>query len=332
MKVLKYLSMALVALGFASCEKHEIQFKNEPLAADRAMIMIHYMVPQASSTQKSIYKMEIDGVTIVNNNAALMAVYGTAPGENKYYSVKNGNVNLKLFFGFWEDRLPEEQPDGKAEFYTDDYDKMEMVYDVTLSGLQAGKKYQVFVHSFDEDPILISDYFNIFDSASEENMTENTAEHHFINFYNMMYEKEGETYVGALQYQCQTVLDWEANTAYNKLTDEEKEDAWDGKSEWLNVGDPVEFGQSTGWIKLPMVKQVFNNAAQSRVDYRIVIPGETNDDGTPVIFQQINSAGTAYANYSDYWTAYAGRHCMHIMRGFRSDKSSRTGVTQWVRY
>ena len=102
MKVLKYLSMALVALGFASCEKHEIQFKNEPLAADRAMIMIHYMVPQASSTQKSIYKMEIDGVTIVNNNAALMAVYGTAPGENKYYSVKNGNVNLKLFFGYTE--------------------------------------------------------------------------------------------------------------------------------------------------------------------------------------------------------------------------------------
>ena len=38
MKVLKYLSMALVARGFASCEKHEIQFKNEPLAADRAMM------------------------------------------------------------------------------------------------------------------------------------------------------------------------------------------------------------------------------------------------------------------------------------------------------
>ena len=116
------------------------------------------------------------------------------------------------------------------------------------------------------------------------------------------------------------------------LTDEEKEDAWDGKSEWLNVGDPVEFGQSTGWIKLPMVKQVFNNAAQSNVDYRIVIPGEVDAEGNPVLFQQINSKGTAYANYSDYWTAYAGRHCMHIMRGFRSSTASRTGVTQRVRY
>ena len=327
MKVLKYLSMALVALGFASCEKHEIQFKNEPLAADRAMIMIHYMVPQASNTQKSIYKMEIDGVTIVNNNAALMAVYGTAPGENKYYSVKNGDVNLKLFFGYTDDN---------GKFAYSDYSKMECVYDVTLQGLQAGKKYQVFVHDFAAEPILISDYFNIFDSASEENMTENTAEHHFINFYNFMYEKEGEPYVGALQYQCQTVLDWEANTAYNKLTDEEKEDAWDGKSEWLNVGDPVEFGQSTGWIKLPMVKQEFNNAAQSNVDYRIIIPGEfvEDEDGNelPAQLQQINSGGTAYANYSDYWTAYAGRHCMHIMRGFRSSTASRTGVTQRVRY
>ena len=323
MKVLKYLSMALVALGFASCEKHEIQFKNEPLAADRAMIMIHYMVPQASNTQKSIYKMEIDGVTIVNNNAALMAVYGTAPGENKYYSVKNGDVNLKLFFGYTDDN---------GKFAYSDYSKMVCVYDVTLQGLQAGKKYQVFVHDFAAEPILISDYFNIFDSASEENMTQNTAEHHFINFYNMMYEKEGEPYVGALQYQCQTVLDWEANTAYKKLTAEEQATAWDGKSEWLNVGEAVEFGQSTGWIKLPMVKQVFNNAAQSNVDYRIVIPGEVDAEGNPVLFQQINSKGTAYANYSDYWTAYAGRHCMHIMRGFRSSTASRTGVTQRVRY
>ena len=113
---------------------------------------------------------------------------------------------------------------------------------------------------------------------------------------------------------------------------EEQATAWDGKSEWLNVGEPVAFGESTGWIKLPMVKQTFNNAAQSRVDYRIVLEGETNDDGTPKLFQQINSGGTAYANYSDYWTAYAGRHCMHIFRGFRSDKSSRAGVTQRVRY
>ena len=80
MKVLKYLSMALVALGFASCEKHEIQFKNEPLAADRAMIMIHYMVPQASSTQKSIYKMEVDGVTIVKGILSVLFVVGTVAG------------------------------------------------------------------------------------------------------------------------------------------------------------------------------------------------------------------------------------------------------------
>ena len=322
MKVLKYLSIALVALGFASCEKHEIQFKNEPLAADRAMVQIHYMVPMASNANKSIYKMEIDGVTIVNNNAALIANYGTAPGENKYYSTKSGDVNIKLFYGYTEN----------GKFLYSDYSKMECVYDVTLPNLQAGKKYQVFVHDFAAEPILISDYFNIFDSASEENMTQNTAEHHFINFYNMMYEKEGEPYVGALQYQCQTVLDWEANAAYKKLTAEEQATAWDGKSEWLNVGEAVEFGQSTGWIKLPMVKQTFNNAAQSNVDYRIVIPGEEDAEGNPVLFQQINSKGTAYANYSDYWTAYAGRHCMHIMRGFRSSTASRTGVTQWVRY
>ena len=331
MKVLKYLSIALVALGFASCEKHEIQYKTEPLAADRAMVQIHYMVPMTANANKSIYKMEIDGVTIVNNNAALMANYGTAPGNCKYYSVKNGDVNLKLFYGFWEDRLPKEEPDGKAEFYTDDYDKMEKVYDVTLSGLQAGKKYQVFVHSFDEAPVLISDQFNIFDSASEENMTQNTAEHHFMNFYNFMYETEGVPYEGAIQYQYKYVEDWEANTAYGKLSKEEQATAWDGKSEWLNVGDPVEFGQSTGWIKMPIVKQYFNDAAYAKVEARIVKAGEFDADGNPVYLEIVNSKGV-FGKYSATPTFYVGRHEMAIMSGFRADKSSAASPRAYVRY
>ena len=122
-----------------------------------------------------------------------------------------------------------------------------------------------------------------------------------------MYEKVGEPYAGSrLQYQCQTVLDWEQNTAYGKLSKEEQATAWDGKSEWLNVGEPVAFGESTGWIKLPMVKQTFNNAAQSRVDYRIVLEGEEDAEGNPVLFQQINS-GVPGSLHWEVWTGHAAR-------------------------
>ena len=282
MKIFKYLSLALVALVSASCEKHEITYNAETIASDCAMVQLHYLVPQSTGTAKNIYKIELDGTTLVNNSAAMMSVYGYTPGVTKYYTVKAGSVSLKLYQS----------------------SDMNLVYENTITGLQAGKKYQVVVHDFESAPVAIESTYTLKEFA-EENVTENTAEYHYINFYNFMYEDLGVPYAGKLQYLCQYTMDWETGE----------------KSEWLPVGTPVAFGESTGWIKLPVIKQTYNHKGTARVDYRIV--DENGND-----LEVINSKGTAYAAYSDYWTAFVGLHNHHFLKGFRSNKESVASVTQ----
>ena len=312
MKIVKYLSLALVALLATSCEKHVIEFNAEPIPANSAMVQIHYMVPQSSGTSKNIYKIELNGEALVNNNAAMMTVYGTSPGNSKYYAVKEGSASLKLYQS----------------------SDMNLVYDNTISGLKAGKKYQVFVHDFAQAPIVIdSDFSFKNDVATEENMTELTAQHHFWNFYNFLYEDTGAPYQGALQYQYQVIEDWDAYNAWLALDEAAQETAWDGKCEWINVGAPVAFGESTGWQKLPVYKDpeaIDANYATSWV--RIIIPGEVDENGEPVVFDRIKSNGSGYSAWDDYWSVYGGRHCHHFLRGFRSNTDSRYGVTQWVAY
>lgn len=294
MKIVKYLSLVLLALATASCEKHEIEYPADPIPANSAMVQIHYMVPQSSSTAKSIYKIELDGNSYVNNNAALMAVYGSYPGSSKYYTVKAGSsVSLKLYQS----------------------SDMNLVYENTISGLEAGKKYQVIVHDFAEAPkVLDCDFSFKDDVATEENMTELTAQYHFINFINMMYEDDGTPYQGTLQYLYQITTDWE-----NSI-----------KSEWLPVGGPVAFGESTGWQKLNLVNNPeLVDAAYARVDYRIV---DASGNDLEIIKSVAGDGTKKYGTYSDYWTGYAGRHCIHFMRGFRSNTASAAGVTQWIQY
>ena len=313
MKIMKYLSLAILALATVSCEEHVIEYNAEPIPANSAMVQIHYMVPQKASTSISIFKIELDGKTYVNNGAALMAAYGSYPGSSKYYTVNSGSVTLKLY--------------QSADMFE--------AYSNTISDLKAGKKYQVVVHDLALPPTVIDSDFSFKDDvATEENMTEFTAQYHYKNFYNFLYEDTGVPYTeGSLQYQYRVIEDWDAYNAYNKMTDAEKETAWDGYTEWMNVGAPVAFGESTGWQKLTVIKNpTAVDANYATAYYRIVVPGEVDEDGNPVIFQYINSGGTAYVNYSDYWTAYGGRHDIHFLRGFRSNTASRMAVSQWTAY
>ncbi|MBQ8224452.1 MAG: hypothetical protein IJZ86_03750 [Bacteroides sp.] len=94
------------------------------------------------------------------------------------------------------------------------------------------------------------------------------------------------------------------------------------KSEWINLGAPVAFGETTGWIELPLIKQYFNSSGYARIDYRAL------DADTDELLQYMNSKGTM-VDYSDYWTGYVGRAAHHILAGTRSSTTRPISVNQF---
>ena len=86
------------------------------------------------------------------------------------------------------------------------------------------------------------------------------------------------------------------------------------KSDWLNIGQPVGFGETTGWQPVIVKKSVELSSGYARLDYRIkVIDANGKDVGNLQIF-----SGNKYVDYSDYWTAYIGRRYHHILAGLRT--------------
>ena len=283
MKVFKYLSILLVALLTASCEKHEIEYNTE--IADGAFVQIHYFVPLKAATANNIYKLEIGDNTYVNNSAAVISTYnGTPPAASataRWYNVTSDtSVPIKLYMGTG----------------------MELVYNNVIPALKKGVKYNIFIHDFDKEPLVIEH------GEYDYNTTEDSDEACWIKFINLVYETgEGDPTNLSIQYQFQYTTDVEAGT----------------KSEWLDMGGPVAFGEDTGWIEMPVKKSIFNSSGYARIDYRAL------DAATGEILQYMNSSGKM-TNYSDYWNGYIGRRYMHIMAGTRTATTRALAVSQWT--
>ncbi len=169
---------------------------------------------------------------------------------------------------------------------------MELVYDKNVE-LNAGKQ-NVFIYDFDKEPIVFENGYPYNTNTTME--TDSTC---WVKFYNFMYEKEGEYCTLKLQYQYQ-------------YTDSEGK-----KSDWNNLGEPIGFGESTGWQPVRVIKSIFNSSGYARIDYKIKVQDE-NGEYTQDL-QLWNSNGK-YVSYSDYWNGYIGRRYHHIMKGMRSAK------------
>lgn len=169
---------------------------------------------------------------------------------------------------------------------------MELVYDKNVE-LNAGKQ-NVFIYDFDKEPIVFENGYPYNTNTTME--TDSTC---WVKFYNFMYEKEGEYCTLKLQYQYQ-------------YTDSEGK-----KSDWNNLGEPIGFGESTGWQPVRVIKSIFNSSGYARIDYKIKVQDE-NGEYTQDL-QLWNSNGK-YVSYSDYWNGYIGRRYHHIMKGIRSAK------------
>ena len=272
MKRLKYMLLLAVALGTASCEKHEIEYINTPINKGIAEIQLHYFVPVVATKNNNIFKMEIAGQEYVNNNSTVISTYNASPSGSvgRFYAVKPGDVNIKLYKG----------------------QKMELVYDKNTT-LKEGKQ-NVFVYDFDKEPIVFDNGY-----PYETNLTMDTDSTCWVKFYHFLYEKEGEYCPLKLQYQYQYIV------------------SKDVKSNWINVGEPVAFGEATGWQPVKVKKSIFNSAGYAHIDYRIMVQ-DANGNYTQEL-QIMNSKGK-FENYTDYWDGYIGRRYHHILKGMRAAK------------
>lgn len=233
MKLLKYIPVLLAALGLlASCEKHEIEFPMVNVNGE-SQIQLHYFVPVASNTTNHIYQVDIDDVTIVQpNNAVVINVNNGIPGGSVglFYTVPN-EPTIKLYKG--TDR--------------------QLVYERKVK-LTPGRKQSVFVHDFDADPVVIDCGYNESGFRFDTNIMFETDSTGYVRFYNFLYEKPGEPYQGKLQYQGQYTRTWGDKS----------------KTEWFNVGQPVAFGEATDWAPITVNKVPAQSYGTTRIDYRII--------------------------------------------------------------
>jgi len=97
MKILKYISLVMMLILTASCDKNEVEYNTESIS-DMAEFQLHYFVPVTATTTNNIYKVVVNGDTIANKTAPL-STYNAIPNGSvgRFYTVKPGKVNIKLY-------------------------------------------------------------------------------------------------------------------------------------------------------------------------------------------------------------------------------------------
>lgn len=255
----------------------------------------------AASCKKHV--VEYDTVPVPENTAEFQLHYFVPVTSGAVNDINRVEVNGKLFAN---DKSPlttyNAIPSGAVgRFYTTDVGTTniklykggtQLVYDQNCN-LQAGKQ-NIFVYDFNKPPIVFNNGF-----PYPKIVTDTTGSTAWIKFYNFLYETSGIPTDLKLQYQYQYTK--------NIVTKE--------KSDWINVGKPVAFGEATGWEPVTVIKEVQISSSSARIDYRIrLINGSGADVGA---LQVRNSAGN-FVDYADWWNASVGRAYHHVFAGMRA--------------
>lgn len=277
--IVKLLSLffMLVTLGTA-CEKHVVEYDSRDLPNDVAEFQLHYFVPVVTGAANNITKVEVNNQLYANNTTPL-APYNALPsgGIGLFFTAPSGVTNIKLYKGANQD----------------------LVYDQNVT-LQPGKQ-NVFVYDFEKPPVAINNGY-----PYEKIITDSTGTFAWVKFYNFLFETAGVTTPLKLQYQYQYNMDPGPLTTHTNQ-----------KSDWINAGNPVSFGEATDWVQIPVIKHADRDvtAGTERIDYRIRVIGENGEDLGPL--QVRNSAGNM-VDYADFWNATIGRRMHHIFGGYRA--------------
>lgn len=164
-----------------------------------------------------------------------------------------------------------------------------LVYDKDVT-LNEGKQ-NVFVHDFSLAPVVFDNGF-----PYTPNLTMDTDSACFVKFYNFLYETAGVPTALKLQYQYVDPR----NAAV-----------------LINIGEPVSFGQTTGWqpVKVIKDKDTYNSAGTRRVDFKIKV---VDVNGNIVGDLQIRNTSGVYVNYAEFFTEAIGRRYHGVISGFRA--------------
>ncbi len=240
-----------------------------------AEFQLHYMAPVTAIAANDITRIEINGSMVANAKAALKT-YSGVPGGSSTTS-----------------------PTGR--FYTVNPGNVNLklymtaildpkgdslVYDQNVT-LTKGKQ-NVVVHAFDKVPFVFD---NGYPYGRRETVTTDSVT--WVKFYNFLYETSGVPTTLKLQYQY---IDFRTKAL-------------------VNLGQPVAFGEATGWQQVTVVKTDLVSAGTQRVDYRIKV---IDDSGAEVGDLQMRNSSGKYVSYSDYWTGTIGRRVHHMLSGFRA--------------
>lgn len=189
-----------------------------------------------------------------------------------------------------------ESGSANLKLYRGAVTSMTLAYDQDVNLLPG--KQAVFIHDFSQPPVIIPQPFPL-----PKVISEHTATAAWVRFINLMYESPGVPTNLKLQYQWQYTTDNETAA----------------KSDWMNVGEPVAFGEATGFQQLYVNKTVEVSAGTARIDYRVRLIGpDGSDQGS---LQVRNTAGNL-VDYSDWWNASIGRVYNHVFAGYRNVNAS----------
>lgn len=277
--IVKLLSLFFIlATASTSCKKHVVEYDSYNLPKDEAEFQLHYFVPVVTGAANNIVKVEINNKLYANSTTPLTP-YNAIPsgGVGLFFTAPSGVTNIKLYKGANAD----------------------LVFDQNVT-LTPGKQ-NVFVYDFDKPPVVIDNGY-----PYAKITTDSTGTFAWVKFYNFLFETPGVTTSLKLQYQYQYNTDPGPAATHTNL-----------KSDWLNLGNPVSFGESTGWELVPVIKHADRIITQGaeRIDYRIRVIGANGDDLGPL---QVRNSTGSMADYADFWNATIGRRYHHILAGYRA--------------
>jgi hypothetical protein len=207
-----------------SCEKHTIEFDSQP-ATGLALVQFHNEIPVPSGTAYNFLKVELNGVDVTNGNKVTLSSWNSIPTLlGRYFHTTPGTATLKLYQGT----------------------AMNLVYEQSIS-LQAGKQ-GLILYDYNQPPLVVTEP----DNFVPDRPSADTDTIEYVRFFNLMREAPGVGSDLKLQYQYQYTL----HPLYT-LEDEQKglipagkkvgETTGDAtKSDWLDLGQPVAFGENTG--------------------------------------------------------------------------------------
>ena len=303
MKFFKYIMIAMASLvALTSCEKHGLGYDCENIdTSEKALVVIWRLIPEAATTANRVYNITIDDQPLWGNNYTYMAAKDWMPNQSRHYILEPGDHNMKWYL-----------LDGTC------------VYDQNFTAI-AGMQ-EIYVTNYNAAPIVIDNNLEYPCDA-----TELTGEAFYVRFVNLQYEDANFN-----------IPDYKLQYWYQDPTD----------LEWYPASDPVGFGEASNWYRVHVdqfaperSKQSGSGSSRFSADNRV---GHTVTSGTCTIYYKMkrieadgteswytynrkNGAEASETEYTDYWTAYVGRHEFHMFRGCRvTDGGTTSNTAAWI--